>query len=97
MGPQPSLGVAQPITETHEANARVWDITPRQHAVLACLVATGGSDKSIAIELGCKPKTVRHHLDELLAKLGVSSRTGLALRALQLELCPLPLLEAPPV
>ena len=62
-------------------------LTPREHEVLA-LIATGRSNKRIALELGIAEKTVKTHVGHVLAKLGVSDRTQAALLAVQRGLVP---------
>jgi NarL family two-component system response regulator LiaR len=57
-------------------------LTRREREVLA-LIATGRSNKRIALELGIAEKTVKTHVGHLLAKLGVADRTQAALLAVQ--------------
>jgi two-component system nitrate/nitrite response regulator NarL len=59
------------------------DLTPREREVLA-LLAAGSSTKQIVQELGITRRTLGSHVQHILSKLGVSSRTqavALALRA----------------
>lgn len=58
------------------------ELTPRELEVLRGL-AEGRSNKAIAAALGVSPRTVNFHLDNLYAKLGVSSRTEALLVALR--------------
>jgi DNA-binding NarL/FixJ family response regulator len=60
-------------------------LTPRETDVLRQVVA-GRSNKQIAIELGISPGTVRIHVSNILAKLGVSNRTAAALLAVDRRL-----------
>jgi NarL family two-component system response regulator LiaR len=58
-------------------------LTRREREVLD-LIASGFSNKRIALELGVAEKTVKTHVSHLLAKLGVSDRTQAALYAARL-------------
>ena len=60
-------------------------LTPREREVLA-LLARGFANKRIAAELGIAEKTVKTHVSNVLAKLGVSDRTQAALYASRLGL-----------
>jgi DNA-binding NarL/FixJ family response regulator len=57
-------------------------LTPREREVLA-LVARGRSNKAIALDLGVAEKTVKTHVGNVLAKLGLSDRTQAALYAVR--------------
>jgi NarL family two-component system response regulator LiaR len=57
-------------------------LTTRERDVLA-LIARGQSNKRIALGLGISEKTVKTHVGHVLAKLGVSDRTGAAVLAVQ--------------
>lgn len=57
-------------------------LTPREMDVIQCLAA-GLSNKEIALKLTIKPRTVNFHLDNIYAKLGVSSRTEAAVIAMR--------------
>lgn len=48
-------------------------LTPREHQVLVAL-ATGLGDKEIATHLGVRQETVKTHMANVFAKLGVESR-----------------------
>jgi DNA-binding NarL/FixJ family response regulator len=63
-------------------------LTKRETEVLR-LLAQGKSNKEIAAELVIAEKTVRTHVSNILAKLGVTSRTQAALYALRSGLVPL--------
>lgn len=58
------------------------DLTPREVDVLE-LVSEGLSNKRIAKELGISVNTVKFHVNALLSKFGVKSRTELAVRSIQ--------------
>jgi two-component system, NarL family, response regulator LiaR len=57
-------------------------LTHREREVLA-LIARGRANKAIAFELGVAEKTVKTHVSNILAKLGVSDRTQAALLAVR--------------
>lgn len=57
-------------------------LTPRELTVLA-LIATGATDKKIALKLGISPLTVHKHVQNILAKLRAASRTEAAVRAVR--------------
>jgi DNA-binding NarL/FixJ family response regulator len=50
-------------------------LTPRELQVLR-LVATGGSNRAIAAELGISERTVARHVSNIFLKLGISSRAA---------------------
>ena len=54
-------------------------MTPQEEAV-AELVASGLSNREVAAELFVSMKTVQYHLTRIYAKLGVRSRTELAVQ-----------------
>ena len=56
---------------------------PRREAEVARLVAAGKTSREIAAELVVSERTVTTHLDHIFAKLGVSSRTAVAMFALR--------------
>lgn len=53
------------------------DLTPRERTVLALLVA-GLNNAEIAADLVISPSTVKSHVSQIIAKLGVSGRTEAA-------------------
>jgi DNA-binding NarL/FixJ family response regulator len=57
-------------------------LTGRERDVLAC-VARGLSNRAIATELGMAERTARTHVSNILAKLGLASRTQAALFAVE--------------
>lgn len=56
----------------------VAGLTPREKEVLQ-LVAAGMSNKHVAIELDLQEKTVKHHMTQIMTKLGVANRTEAAM------------------
>ena len=70
--PTPEIGSGRQLDE----------LTPREREVLE-LIARGGSNKRIALELGVAEKTVKTHVGHVLAKLGVTDRTQAALWAVR--------------
>lgn len=64
-------------------------LTDRERDVLGLLV-DGQSNKEIAASLGIGEKTVKTHISNILAKLGVQSRTQAALHAVRAGLVPAP-------
>jgi DNA-binding NarL/FixJ family response regulator len=59
-------------------------LTPREREVLD-LIGRGLPNKLIARELGVSEKTVKAHVGQVLAKLGVSDRTQAALYVANLK------------
>jgi non-specific serine/threonine protein kinase len=55
----------------------------RREAEVARLVAAGKTSREIAVDLVLSERTVTTHLDHIFAKLGVSSRTAVAMFALR--------------
>jgi len=60
-------------------------LTPRELDVIKGVVE-GMSNKEIAHVLGMTIRTVKFHLDNIFSKLGVTSRTGVAMFAVQYRL-----------
>lgn len=65
-------------TEMPGKSALLASLTPREMEVLE-LVAVGMSNKHVAIELDLQEKTVKHHMTQILTKLGVTNRTEAAM------------------
>jgi two-component system nitrate/nitrite response regulator NarL len=55
------------------------NLTPREREVMD-LVSQGLSNKHIGLRLNLQEKTVKHHMTQILSKLGVSNRTEAALQ-----------------
>jgi DNA-binding NarL/FixJ family response regulator len=56
---------------------RIGKLTPREREVLG-QIAAGLTNKAIARRLSISPGTVKAHVERVIAKLGVSDRTGAA-------------------
>jgi DNA-binding NarL/FixJ family response regulator len=65
-----------------DADGGLAKLTSRERDVLAC-VAHGLSNRAIAEELGMAERTARTHVSNILAKLGLTSRTQAALFAVE--------------
>jgi DNA-binding NarL/FixJ family response regulator len=79
MSPEVAARLASELCEEHP---RVEELTAREREVLK-LIASGSSNKDIAQLLFIAEKTVKAHVSNLLAKMGVQSRTQAALYAVQ--------------
>ncbi|MEH7836544.1 response regulator transcription factor [Rhizobium laguerreae] len=83
------VGGSRYISPTMRAKAekalldRPVPLTRRETEVVE-LVAEGLSNKHIALRLNLKEKTIKHHMTEILSKLGASNRTEAAIRWHQL-------------
>jgi DNA-binding NarL/FixJ family response regulator len=64
------------------AGASLARLSPREHDVVR-LVAAGRTNDEIGADLGIGSKTVETHLARLFERLGVASRTELAMRAIR--------------
>jgi DNA-binding CsgD family transcriptional regulator len=62
--------------------ARPTGLTPRELEVLG-LIAAGHTAKAVARRLDISPKTAENHIQNLYAKIGVATRAGAALYALE--------------
>ena len=67
-----------------EGDSRIL-LTPREIDVLSA-VANGLTNKEVARELGISLHTVKFHLESLMRKIGVSSRTEAVSKAMRLRL-----------
>jgi HD-GYP domain-containing protein (c-di-GMP phosphodiesterase class II)/DNA-binding CsgD family transcriptional regulator len=76
--------VLEAAGETRKPGRSAWPeaLTDREVDVLRLLV-TGLSNKQIARHLTLSPKTVGHHVEHIYAKLGVSTRAGATLYAME--------------
>lgn len=69
------------LSQAKEADRKrelIAELTEREQQVLK-LVASGLSNKRIALQLDLHEKTIKHHMTRILAKLKVSNRTEAAL------------------
>jgi DNA-binding NarL/FixJ family response regulator len=57
-------------------------LSEREHEILV-LLAQGLSNKQIAQQLHRSPHTVRHHVSQIMAKIGASNRAEAAALAVQ--------------
>ncbi len=74
LGAAPDLARVEALSRP-EPSADTGGLTPRELEVLR-LVAAGKSNRQIARELVVSEHTVARHLQNIFAKLGVSSRTA---------------------
>ena len=81
LGAKPDLARLRAIRAQNGAPA-AGKLTAREREVLA-LMADGGSNPEIAGDLGLSPKTVNRHVENILDKLAVSSRTAAVAKALK--------------
>jgi predicted ATPase/DNA-binding CsgD family transcriptional regulator len=70
-----ALGEQRRVSDRRESATQV--LTPREHEV-AELIATGLTNRAIATRLVISQRTVQGHVENILAKLGFSSRTQVA-------------------
>lgn len=82
-----NLGALRPVTRDDNASARVSRLTPREREVLLGLV-DGGTNKSIARDLGISPRTVELHRAQVMSRLNAGSLTELIQLALAAGLVP---------
>jgi NarL family two-component system response regulator LiaR len=74
---------AEALAGDHEALAASGsELTERERGVLA-LLAQGLSNKGIAAQLNISEYTVRNHVSQIIAKLGVANRSEAAVLAVQ--------------
>ena len=71
----------------NEAAIASLGLTRQEMRVLERM-ASGGSNKDLARELGLSPNTIKTHLSNLFAKLEASTRTQAVSRARELEIIP---------
>lgn len=77
----PTLSAKLLSNRTSPASGKIGlvsTLTPREKEVLQ-LVASGMSNKHVAIELDLQEKTVKHHMTQIMTKLNVANRTEAAM------------------
>ncbi|MNS53190.1 Transcriptional regulatory protein DegU [compost metagenome] len=74
--------VARAMVASHRAGVIEEPLSEREVEILKTL-AKDLSNKEIATRLGISDRTVQQHLSNIFSKLGVASRTGAVLKALQ--------------
>ncbi|MBV9076325.1 MAG: PAS domain S-box protein [Methylobacteriaceae bacterium] len=67
-------GAPRPTTNDEDAHARLARLTPREREVLSGLVG-GGTNKTIAQQLGISPRTVELHRAQVMNRLNATSLT----------------------
>ena len=81
----PELAAALLPSRLESPESLVEELTPREREVLQ-LLAEGLPNKTIALQLGISEHTVKFHVNAILGKLGVQSRTEAVVRAMRLGL-----------
>ena len=75
--------IVQALLQLNKPSSQsMYELSKRQQEVLA-LLALGLSNEAIAQRMKLSPSTIRHHVTQVLNKLGVTNRTAAATRALQ--------------
>lgn len=82
---EPTLAAALAQIETSQNEAPTEALTPREMEVLQ-LLASGLPNKTIASRLSITDHTVKFHVNAIMTKLGVQSRTEAVVRASKLGL-----------
>jgi DNA-binding NarL/FixJ family response regulator len=80
-----SLPREKPIPERHALAERFGGLTEREREV-AALIALGKANREIADILVVSHRTVETHVSTILSKLGVPSRSGIAVWAVEIGL-----------
>jgi DNA-binding CsgD family transcriptional regulator len=79
-----SNSVSRPFSGSHAPRER---ISRRETQVLR-LIALGKTDREIAAILCCSPKTVAHHVEHILEKLGARNRAHAIYKSIELGILP---------
>jgi len=85
LAPEAAQLLMREVRQTDRAAPEADPLTGRETDVLR-LMARGLANKEIALSLGIGDKTVKTHVSNILAKLGVQSRTQAALHAARIGL-----------
>jgi HD-GYP domain-containing protein (c-di-GMP phosphodiesterase class II) len=80
------VGQATRRASSHASNERHEGLTPREIEVLR-LIASGNTAKEAARALNISPKTADNHIQSLYAKIGVKTRAGAVLFAMERGFC----------
>lgn len=83
-----SLSVPQGLLIMHEPGSPPYSLTRREMEIIGAVIA-GATNIQIGSLLGLSPRTVAKHLENILVKTGIPSRTGLASQALTEGFAPL--------
>ncbi|CAK07330.1 response regulator [Rhizobium johnstonii] len=75
----PTMSAKVMENSLHGGTPEKNSLTPREREVMD-LVAQGLSNKHIGLRLSLQEKTVKHHMTQILSKLGASNRTEAALQ-----------------
>ncbi|MFF5965205.1 ATP-binding protein [Streptomyces collinus] len=76
--PARAIALALSTDTGHGASAADRKPLTRREREVAAIVARGMSNRQVAAELVLSPRTVDRHVENILAKLGLRSRTGIA-------------------
>lgn len=79
-----STKAIEALCDTPKSSLPVETLSKRQQEVLE-LIALGLSNEAIAQRMKLSPSTIRHHVSQVLNKLGVANRTEAATRALRVR------------
>nr|MBP7327576.1 response regulator transcription factor [Alicycliphilus sp.] len=77
---EPAFADAARAPDADQAPTGPYGLTVRQVDVLRML-ASGGSNKEIAREMGISPGTVKNHLNAIFTKMGAANRTQAVMMA----------------
>lgn len=75
----PTMSAKVMESSLQNGNSDKNSLTPREREVMD-LVAQGMSNKHIGLRLNLQEKTVKHHMTQILSKLGATNRTEAALQ-----------------